>query len=621
MIKKIILTILVVCVFALNSSLGAEVNALGDFTRQRLAVFPIHNNPALTERLVGEFKRFLEIEVVPTSEVEYAIKKNGVRPYELFNVEKAAKIGEDLNADLTLFTDLEINPLTINVFTGLVGVEKANLLKTEALSGRANESESLITRLVFRIMAKRYYSTPLKGYPKLISSSSPGKGFGSSPASKAPTRDAWAYSKIPFDELTFIDAKQYPLDFDNFFWLEDNESLLGVLNSGGKQMIVIININGGNYKVLYKSNLSQKIASLSLSPNKKELAFATSDSIYLLSLSGQNEAKELTKGITPSWSPDSSKLAYIASKKEADIWVYDIKNRRKRKVMSGKDPCWLENGREIIAQYSLNKSSVTIINEMQTTRTVKGRQAIPLLNLLGQSSFGGEKVAFSPNKRLFLSMESGELTIRDLWKKRKTSFLVLGNSIRVEEGSISWSGDGTMVAFRENSDGKMLLTIGTIGEKPKTYLKINLGFKDGINEQDKLALIRLESENSPITDQVSKFSEKTMGMVKIFKAYPNCSTMIFPSGEVNVELTDKIKARDSKDQVLEGTIIYLEPGIEKYTVTTDKQAEHLFNQALMLVEESRWNEALPYLDVILKYYPDHTSINKVEDLYEALQNH
>ena len=101
-------------------SAWAEDNLTESFTRQRIAVFPISQQAELTNKLNEELGRFLEIEVIPLKEVEYAIKQAGLTSYDLLNVETAAKIGKDLNADITLFTDCDINPALVNIFAGHV---------------------------------------------------------------------------------------------------------------------------------------------------------------------------------------------------------------------------------------------------------------------------------------------------------------------------------------------------------------------------------------------------------------------------------------------------------------------------------------------------------------------
>ncbi len=610
----------IILFFALLISVNAPLNAVNDFpnnyTRQRVVIFPIYEKPKLTNKFAEEFKRFLEIEVIDLKEVNYAIQKSGFKSYELLNVKNATKIGKQLNADLVIFTDCEINPLLTSIFTGLVGVKDENLIKTEIVTGKADEAEDLITRMVFRIMNKRYYLSPLKGYPKIHAKD---PGYQEKTGSK-PSNSSWIYDSIPFDELTFVDAKQFPIDLSLFFWLSDNESLLGLLKTKSLQTIVVFNTESGSYKILNKNKLDKPIIALSLAPDNRRIAFSTEENIFLVDTEEGSNITKLTKGAFPSWSSNSGKLTYQASARESEIWVYDIKNKRKRKVVGGSKPCWLENGTEIIAKYSLKKPSVTIINELQVTRSVKGRQAIPLVNLLGRSNFGGEKIPFSPNGRLYLSRKNGKLVINDLWHKKFEQFLVLGNSISLEKGSIAWSRDGSKVAFREFVDGNYYLSLGIVGEKPKTYLKVNLGFKDGISENDVLSLIRIEAENSPITDLVSKFTEKSIGRVKVFKVYPNSSTMIFPSGEVNVEPKDKIKAFNPSGQLLEGTILSMESGIENYSKSTEKEAGKFFNQALILIEKGDWQEAQPLLEIILKFYPDFSNITKAEELYQALQS-
>lgn len=178
----------------------------------------------------------------------------------------------------------------------------------------------------------------------------------------------------------------------------------------------------------------------------------------------QKKLEDLPKNCNhPSWSPDGSKIAFVAytyinQREESDIWIADLKENRAFKLLGQRGiqefPAWSPDGKHIVYSTGYRVSSTKVISELWLVDADGGNP-----HLLLSDGFANTQPVWSPDgKRIaFASDKGGNMNV---WVTDRTG----GNIKQVTsdgayDGAPSWSPEGSQIAFMSTRNGQMEIWI------------------------------------------------------------------------------------------------------------------------------------------------------------------
>jgi len=246
-----------------------------------------------------------------------------------------------------------------------------------------------------------------------------------------------------------------------------------------KYALMVADADGYNPQPVVRSK--QPLLSPSWSPDGQRLAYVSfeggNSSIYLQQInSGQREKIAGFKGINgaPSWSPDSSKLALTLSRTgNPEIYVMDISSRRLVQLTEhwaiDTEPVWMPDGRNIV--FTSDRGGKPQLYQIQTngrekpTRLTRGEY-----NARASLSPDGEKIAL-------VNGQDNRYRIGLLDVERDVMRILSDGPL---DESPSFAPNGTMVLFASREDGQGVLSaIPVIGEAAASKITHRLIFSEG----------------------------------------------------------------------------------------------------------------------------------------------
>ncbi|GBD86093.1 translocation protein TolB [bacterium BMS3Abin03] len=124
------------------------------------------------------------------------------------------------------------------------------------------------------------------------------------------------------------------------------------------QKIIIVDTSGN---ILIRTNLGGSFPSWS--PNDDSICYNSNAVLTILNLANLTDTTQLFNVHRPKWHPYLSEIVYSLydyEKKEGAIWIYNLHNKNKVKLLVGGTlPAWSPDGNKIV--YSFNKGNKAVL--------------------------------------------------------------------------------------------------------------------------------------------------------------------------------------------------------------------------------------------------------------------
>ena len=211
---------------------------------------------------------------------------------------------------------------------------------------------------------------------------------------------------------------------------------------------------------------------LALSPDGKKIAVAAHGDIFAASAKDGGEPQRLTSTdaaeTAPSWSPDSTKLAYLSERDGgSSLYLYDFTTNTEKAITHGLDvdgsPTWSPDGKSIA--YLRNRKQLHVLTIATSADKVIATGEI--------DAYGAGRIAWSPDSHWLVFVPTGVDGFTNLFAvpadgsapARPITFLANGETA----SRLAWSPDGTYILFdtAQRSEVSQLARVDLVPHLPR----------------------------------------------------------------------------------------------------------------------------------------------------------
>ncbi|MBI5207482.1 MAG: PD40 domain-containing protein [Candidatus Firestonebacteria bacterium] len=589
------------------------------FSLNSIAVSPFKNNEEISIILTKEISQFKNLEVVTQEEVQNKIKIVKIQKDDLIEPLRILDLGRILNVNIIVFGAYNEIGDNIKISTQVLDVYSKEIKHIYQITGAKSEIKNIIHRMGYLLFNPENYNRPEKEYIKLkkeqnIDSKIIVKNDSFVPDSTIET--------VPVNEITFKNFITFRTNFVPFFWLDNNFEVIGTLLEKNGQNIVIFNANIGEVNIIQGTFSPYYIKSISMSPDKKKIAFESNGDIYVLNLDGSNRRK-VDFGFYPSWSPDSRKIAYIKGTPTRVYYTSVEEIREPTELEKGSTTAWFPGGKEIVINYNFNENPpylTLVIIDSKVTHELKGEDAMDYYFLLASNNFSGPHIPMFVKRNWIIRKASNtQLEIFDFNNRNKEIIKFKGKIFEVKALNIAWSKDGKKIIYMDDSQ-KNMVTVAEFGFKEKVYLKLNVGARDGLERGNQLDVVNIETRESPKTGEIYRYEEKIVGNVSIGRVYPRISIAYIPANEIDLNSNTVVKYVLSNGAEIEGSILSYENDIISFLNDSTTKASVLFESANKLFDAGEFKKCNELLKKIIDIYPETQYYKNAKDMMKILPN-
>lgn len=215
------------------------------------------------------------------------------------------------------------------------------------------------------------------------------------------------------------------------------------------------------------------LLSPSWSPDSSKLSFVSFSEkgpvVQILDLrSGKHEVIAAFKGVNaaPSWSPDGSKLAYSSSKNGSpDVFIYDTLTRQHDRISThygiDTEPAWSPDGQSLLFTSNRTGKPQIYRHDLASRETIR-------MTFEGKENANG---SFGPEgRRIVMVHEGGQIAVM----QEETSRMTWITKSKFDE-SPSFSPNGDMVLYASEQDYEPALMVASSDGRIRTQLEFVRG--------------------------------------------------------------------------------------------------------------------------------------------------
>ncbi|MBI5416902.1 PD40 domain-containing protein [Candidatus Poribacteria bacterium] len=581
-----------------------------------IAIAPFKNNNQVAEILIRKISDFKNLEIISQNEVLDKMKLVKINNDELTDPLKILDLGRILNTNFIVFGAYNEVGDTIKIFTQTIDVYNGAVKQTYHLTGQKNEFEKVVNRLAYILFNSENYSKPDKPLVRLNVQN----------LNKIQmNRDNSLVPDITFDnagvnELTFKNFISLRTNFIPFFWLDNDIEVIGSIPDTNGENIAILNTNSGDIKIIQGTFSPYIIKTISMSPDKRMIAYESNGDIFVLNIDGTNRMK-LDFGVNPSWSPDSKKIAYIKGVTPTVYYNNVDDSSEAIELSKGNIAAWFQGGKEIAVNYDFEAELprlTSVIVDSKVTHDIEGVEALNYCFLFSTNSYGGKRLPmFSKRNWMLKQTKANELAVIDFMNNEIEIMKEKGKPYNIDAEHFAWSKNGIRLIFVPKSE-KNVITVAEFSLKEKTFLKLNIGAKDGISEGDEIDLILIEPRTSPKNKDIYRYQEKKIGKVRITRIFSRSSIATISSFEVRVWNDKVVKYLLPNNTEVEGCIIYYDDDIASFLDRGRNNAAIMFKTANEFFDSGNFNKAQEILKKIIDVYPETQYNKNAKDMMKIL---
>jgi Tol biopolymer transport system component len=232
-------------------------------------------------------------------------------------------------------------------------------------------------------------------------------------------------------------------------WSPDGTTIAFSSLASNATGIYLVDANGGNLRNI----LSGDGLGVTWSPDGRWLAFTNAGYLHKMRPNGDSLTRlgDFYGAIRPSWSGDSSKIAFVPRDAGEGLWLYDLKADTATQLLAyGNYPSWHPTTGEVIglnAQYNVS-SGVILYSFLAVSPSTRAVRVISSFTTISECGFS----RISPDgKSILFSLRRPDDHVQ-VWLFDIN--LVQHKQLTTEGGDLAaWSPDGSKIVFTRTQPG------------------------------------------------------------------------------------------------------------------------------------------------------------------------